>query len=534
MNRLTPFLLSLLGGIFLSVAWPPLPYTPLLFVAWIPMLWAEQNTRNNWLFFLLAFLHMLVWNGLTTWWIWYASVPGAVSAIAANSLLMCLPWIAYRFIKKRKGQGLGLAALLFGWMGFEYLHLQDWGLSWPWLTLGNGLATQPGWIQWYEYTGTSGGTGWILIVNILLFLQWKQYQGTEQNKKLPYRWIALAALATPIGISKWVEHDRKEESQSKKIEVVILQPNVDPYEKVSSYTSFDMQLQDLIRQSESNLTSNTNLLIWPETALYRLGGISEQELKEKNRRLDSLWSFLNRYPNLTLFTGVESYALTSVRSSFAVPAPDWLRPQGKTEPVYIESYNGAALLDSSGAKQFYHKSKLVPGVETLPGFLRFLSAWFEEFGGTSGGYTPQADRTVLTSGNGFRLAPAICYESIYGEHLSRYFQQQANLLCIITNDGWWQNTPGHKQHALYAGLRAIETRKWVVRSANTGISGFISPEGKWIDPQPYDQAACIRRAIPLLTENQTFFVRYGDILSKAALTFYVMIWIWVLASRRRP
>jgi apolipoprotein N-acyltransferase len=289
----------------------------------------------------------------------------------------------------------------------------------------------------------------------------------------------------------------------------------------------------LIRLSEENITENTSLLIWPETALYRNGGIGEEELSERGQLYDSLWAFLGRHPKLTLFTGVESYGITTEKSPNSLSAPEWLRHPGQAEPLYIESYNGAALLDSNGARAFYHKSKLVPGVETLPGFLHFLSAWFEEFGGTAGGYTPQTERTVLTTTAGFRLAPAICYESIYGEHLSRYFKKEANLLTIITNDGWWQNTPGHKQHALYAGLRAIENRRWVARSANTGISGFINPAGKWIDPQPYNTAACIRRTIPVLTTEKTFYARFGDILSKLALAFYMSIWVWSLARRRR-
>jgi len=534
LNRLPPILLSLIGGILLSAAWPTFSLTPLLFVAWIPLLWLETRVSSRWHYGGLVYLHMLVWNGLTTWWIWYASVPGTISAILANSLLMGLPWWGYRFVKKKRGQTAGLLALLTGWMSFEYIHLQDWGLSWPWLTLGNGLATQPGWIQWYEYTGTSGGTLWILVVNTLLFLHWQTNRSASSTTRSPYRWITLATIVLPIALSQWIDHRLSKQPESSRLaEVALLQPNVDPYEKVSSYASFDFQLQNLIRQSEACMTDQTQLLIWPETALYRLGGIGEKELREKIPAFDSLWSFLRRHPDLTLFTGVESYAVTLKKSPNSIPAPDWLRLAGQPGSQFIESYNGAALIDTGGADQFYHKSKLVPGVETLPGFLQFLSAWFEEFGGTSGGYTPQADRTPLLAKNGFRLAPAICYESIYGEHLSRYFKEGANLLVIITNDGWWRNTPGHKQHALYASLRAIETRQWVARSANTGISGFIDPSGKWIDPQPYDTAACVKQKIPIRSGGTTFFVSYGDILSKGALTFYMGIWILCLAFRRR-
>jgi apolipoprotein N-acyltransferase len=99
---------------------------------------------------------------------------------------------------------------------------------------------------------------------------------------------------------------------------------------------------------------------------------------------------------------------------------------------------------------------------------------------------------VLNEKNGFKIAPAICYESIYGDFMSRYVKQGANLICVITNDGWWKNTPGHKQHMNYARLRAIETRIWVARSANTGISCFIDPNGNVIDPQAYNTQAAIK------------------------------------------
>jgi len=531
LNRLLPLLLALIGGTLLSIGWPPLTYTPLLFVAWIPLLWMEEKVKGKWLFLGLTYLHLLIWNILTTWWIWHASGPGAIAAIVTNSLLMCLPWMGYRYLKNRKGIRFGLLGLIAGWMSFEYLHLQDWGLSWPWLTLGNGLATQPNWIQWYEYTGTSGGSLWIWVVNALLFLQFRQRSLPADAPRKPYRWIALAAIGIPIGVSYWIKSTITIEQNDASHEVVLLQPNIDPYEKVSSYTSFPDQLTQLIKSSEAGITDSTTLLIWPETALYQLGGIGEKELKERSPRFDSLWKFLARHPKMKLFTGVESYAVVKEKSINSIPAPDWLQIPGT--PSFLEAYNGAALLDSSGARSFYHKSKLVPGVETLPGFLHILDAWFEKFGGTSGGYTPQQDRTVLESDDGFRLAPAICYESIYGEHISRYFKKEANLMVIITNDGWWQNTSGHKQHWLYARLRAIENRRWVARSANTGISGFIDPMGNEVSPQPYDTEACIRFAIPIQLNAPTFYAQTGDILSKLICAFLLGLWIWAFVTRRR-
>jgi apolipoprotein N-acyltransferase len=164
---------------------------------------------------------------------------------------------------------------------------------------------------------------------------------------------------------------------------------------------------------------------------------------------------------------------------------------------------------------------LVPGVETLPRFLLFLAPVFEKFGGSTGGYARQPDRTPVRTKNHFIIAPAICYESIYGEYLSRYMQKGANIIAIITNDGWWGNTPGYQQHLAYARLRAIETRRWVVRSANTGISCFISPEGTIYEAQPWWQEAAAKMSVSS-TNHSTIFVQWGDWISKIALVASVL------------
>jgi apolipoprotein N-acyltransferase len=194
--------------------------------------------------------------------------------------------------------------------------------------------------------------------------------------------------------------------------------------------------------------------------------------------------------------------------------------------MFYESYNSAALMDSNSV-QLYHKSKLVPMVETMPTFLNFLSDWFEQFGGTTGGYARQDERTVLIADNSnYRIAPAICYESIYGEFMTTYVRNGANLIAIITNDGWWSETPGYKQHMNYARLRAIETRKWIVRSANTGISCFIDPEGEVFQAQPWDKRTAIKQSVPDNNGVRTFYAMKGDYISKLAIAITIALTLW--------
>jgi apolipoprotein N-acyltransferase len=518
LKRFLPLSLALTAGLLLWAAWPVSPMTYLLFIAWIPLLWVENTSTNRKKFFGYTYITMFIWNVATTWWIWNASIPGAVAAFLANSLLMCLPWLGFSITKKWLGNNIGYISLVVYWMAFEYIHVSDWGLSWPWLTLGNGFSTRTEWIQWYEYTGTSGGTLWILLVNILLFLHLRDNLMRQERKS--YRWIlsAIAALILPLIISRFSFHSIQVTGPAKN--VVVVQPNIDPYEKIYTGT-FEKQLQILISNSEKQIDDNTALVVWPETALYMESRINETDLKS-NFFLAPLWGFLQRHPSISLFTGIESFRTVDKPTKYSETF----------DGIHYESYNGSVLMDSSGASAFYHKSMLVPGVETLPWFLRFIKKWFDKFGGTTGGYAKQKDRTVLSEKNGFRIAPAICYESIYGEYMSKYIKNGANIICIITNDGWWGKTPGHKQHLSYARLRAIETRTWVARSANTGISCFIDPNGVLIDPQPYDTVAAIK--LPVAPQSkQTFFTRYGDLLSKTMLAMAVILIVWVLGLKIR-
>lgn len=493
------------------------PLTLIIFIAWIPLLLIEQQGLSKLKFFFYCYLTLLIWNILTTWWIWNASVPGAAGAIIANSLLMTIPWLGFYSTKKRFGNKIGYSSLIIYWLVFEYIHLQDWGLSWPWLTLGNVFATHTEWIQWYSLTGSSGGSLWVMVINIILFQSIIQIQSEKYRVQWKKILLAIIIVILPILLSFVMSIHMA--LPPPKENIVVVQPNIDPYEKIAT-GSFDAQLQKLISLSEKQIDSNTQLIIWPETALFMDNGIEENKMKE-NYFLKPLWGFLQRHPDVKLFSGIESYHVFENKTSVNAKLI-----QGTN--FFYESYNGSVLLDSSGMLQYYHKSMLVPGVETLPWFLKFIDQWFEKFGGTTAGYTKQDERTVINVPNSeYKIAPAICYESIYGEFMSKYIRNGANIIAVITNDGWWGNTPGYRQHMNYARLRAIETGHWVVRSANTGISCVINEYGNVMEEQPWNKATAIKYPVPHKTTS-TIFVTIGDFISKAALALTALLLVWTL------
>ena len=505
--------LSILSGILLFAVWPVSPLTFLIFIAFVPLLFVADQTEKRNKFFGFTFIALLIWNASTTWWIWNSTDVGSVAAITANALLMCLPWWGYFIFKNKYGKIIGYISLISFWMLFEYIHL-NWQLTWPWLTIGNVFASHPEWIQWYEYTGVSGGTLWVLLINILVFELLVTH--AQSKKSLRNKAIVVVAVSLPYVISGLISvfHNSPVEQTDHK-NVLIIQPNIDPYQKFES-VSIPQQLQKLITLSEKEIDSSTQLILWPETALA--AGAVQSETRN-TPVYQAVFDFMNRHPNATLLTGIEDFKTygTSKETATARKTQDGM---------FYDAFNSAVVIKANHLLQFYNKSKLVPGVESLPTFLNFMSPLFEHFGGTTGGYGRDTAATAFhVIGNPYIAAPIICYESIYGAYVSTYVQKGANILTIITNDGWWGNTPGHKQHLQYARLRAIETRRFVARSANTGISAVIDEKGNILASMPWDKAAVIKYNIPLLT-GETLYVRYGDYLYKIAALISTILLAW--------
>ncbi len=482
----------------------------MIFIAFVPLLYAADFVKTKMHFFYLSLITTLVWNIGATWWV-INSTEFAIFAFIFNALLMCIPLMGYFIFKRKYGVLTGSAALVFFWMTFEYLHL-NWQLSWPWLTLGNVFAGQSDYILWYSYTGVAGGTLWVLITNLLIkYIFTECVEDRKENKWFSKMLlIAIVIIVIPVVISNIIYSNSKEPDTASKKEVIIVQPNIDPYQKFDA-NSFNKQMDLLITLSEKNIDSGTALILWPETALCQQ--VEQNELKN-SLYYQKVFEFLNRHPKVSLQSGFDSYKLYN---SQATPTARKI-----SSGIYADAYNSAVVLKAGKPIPFYNKSKLVPGVETLPTYFKFLASFFEKFGGTSGGYGMDSMAKAFTiDQTEFKTAPIICYESVYGEYVASYVAHGANLLTIMTNDGWWENTPGHKQHLEYARLRAIETNSFVIRSANTGISAVIDHNGKILQTLSWDKQGVIKAVIPERKFSNTFYTAHGDYL------FLIASWLSV-------
>lgn len=520
------FFLALLTGLLLASGWPTYGFPILLFFGFVPLLISTYRIKQNnlkyagWRVFGLSYVAFFIFNIITTWWLYCSTPFGMWFAILANTLLMALVWQLYYFVSKKNRVVTSLVFVVSLWMLFEKMHL-IWEFAWPWLNLGNGFATYTQWIQWYEYTGTFGGTLWVWAGNCILF--WTFIQGIfARRRSVIFRGSAYFILLLIIPIAWSLYLSSSYTSTGKPVDVVLLQPNIDPY--TEKYNSTNEQIADLLfEDAVKALDADTDFLIAPETVLAEGYGVdlrgfdfSPEKTKAQN--------FLATYPDLNYLTGIQFYRFYRNENDI-ISTSNYLGKDRMGNPIWGDFFNSAVMLNQSTKSQIYHKSKLVVGVENFPyqSVLKpLLGDTMLDLGGTVAMKTTQDDRGVFTGIDQTTVGPIICYESIFGEFVTGYVANGAQFLAVITNDAWWDDTQGHKQHLNYARLRAIETRRDIARSANTGISAIINQKGEIVKQLDYAKRGTVKGKI-YTNSQQTVYVKYGDYLAKIATIPVIII-----------
>lgn len=282
MNKKVRIYLSLLSGLLLGIGWPHTgSLTPLLFVFLVPLLivendlYKEKEFNSSRRIFPYAFLTFATANLVTSWWVLNAHWIGVVSILIVNGTMMSLVIWLFHFTKKHVGSREGYISLIIYWLGFEYFHL-DWDLSWPWMQLGNGFSRLPEIVQWYDTTGVMGGTLWILVGNLVAFKMVKAvFVDKVKFKAVSYLLTRLIILLIiPIGISiyKYISYEEK----SDPVEVVVVQPNIDPYGE-KFVNSPLQQLDIMLTLADSLVSDSTDYILFPETSLLEFtGGIKKR------------------------------------------------------------------------------------------------------------------------------------------------------------------------------------------------------------------------------------------------------------------
>lgn len=517
--------LSVLGGVLLALPWYAHGFVFLVFFALIPLfslseISLQEGKRNAFgrgiLLFYPAFF---VFNLITTYWIAYCTVPGAAAAVILNALLQTLTFSAWHACRKQvKNGALQVVMLIAFWISFEYLHL-NWDLTWPWLNLGNVFAYTPDTVQWYSVTGTAGGTVWIILLNFLFSGLIGQIQQHNRKRITQYAIALAAAYLIPGGLSMGLFfHEDAPIERDTPIEAVVVQQNTDPWKEEYSLTN-TQEIQRVLDVAKPYLNEKTNLVITPESAIAHtidMNALRNKTFMEGDTRFEGfalIDSTIKRYPSLNFVLGLSTVGISDHRIS---PVSQEVQPG-----MFMEFYNTAGFYNRNGLVGHYHKSRLVPGVEKMPfpKVFGFLEEALIQLGGSNsslGTDTVQRVFTIDVNGTPVGVGTGICYESVYGEVMSRFVKNGANVLAVITNDSWWDDSPGHRQHFEMSRLRAIETRRYILRAANGGFSGIIDPLGRVLEKTNYDERTAIKATV-YAKSDETFYVKHGDYIARISV-----------------
>ena len=511
-------IMALLTGGLLTAAWPTWGIAPLAFIGFVPLLLLEDRIAKGerGKLFWLSFLAFLVWNVATTWWVWNAT-PAAIAAWVLNALFMATVFIVFHFTKKKVcNNPMGNFFLIPYWMAFEMLTYL-WAAKWPWLNLGNVFSTSHEWIQWYEYTGVAGGTLWVLLVNILIANIIQYFKSREIKPLLINIGCEVVVVLLPIILSTQVY--KHYEDQGTDTEVVVVQQNCDPWNEQFDH-QFDQQvIQNNINLSLPLLSPNTRFVVSSESAIQE--GIWLDRTSD-SRSLKTLHDYVQRFPQFAFVIGGTTMEWVPEGMEDDFPA----REAGLNRYYYC--HNSALLIDTVNM-QHRNKSQLTPGVEAIPEWMGFLKNYSLTMGIARGTLKTDPEAKVMSFGD-HKVGVAICYESAFGEYVGSFCKKGADLLFVITNDGWWGDTPGYRQHFEFSKLRAIENRRCIARSANTGRSGFFNQRGDVLQQTEYWVPTAIKETLKANTKV-TFYAKHGDYLSRIAvyLTFVLLI-TWIAKS----
>ena len=517
--------LSLISALLLSISWPTYGIPFFIFFAFVPLLLMEQEiskfskiNKKGWVVFGLTYLAFFIWNVVTTSWLYHAKNPDGNNSLLAvaipvivNSLLMSLVFQLYYWYKKVRGTYFGLVFFVAIWLSFERFHL-NWEFTWPWLNLGNAFSEYPQLIQWYDTIGATGGSFWILLINVFAFYTLRIWQAGRIRKDLVKNISILTAIIVlPLLISIY-KYNSYQEKPVGEVTTLLLQPKLDPYTEKYSKDSLQI-LGELLSLAEENSKTKVDFFIAPETAFPGNGSLSENGFN-KSTSIAIAKEFLGKHPQSIFLTGASTHKFLFDEADTEDYSTE------VQEGVWVNSYNSALQIIPNQEVEVYHKAKLVPGVEIFP-YIRYLKPILGDamldFGGANSSLGIDKERKVFSNRfNKAKMAPIICYESIYGEYVTDYVKNGANLLAIMTNDSWWDNTEGHKQLLSYARLRAIETRREIVRAANSGISAHINARGDILQDTFYDDRTALLVKANLL-EEKSIYTKIGDLISRIAI-----------------
>ncbi|MEO8665715.1 MAG: apolipoprotein N-acyltransferase [Ignavibacteria bacterium] len=526
------FLQVIIAGIFYGLSFPPVNLNFLIyfsFVLIIDVLLKSIRLKQIFLrtygVFFTAGLLAISWIGLSGMRDNADSflIIAGVFVLFIYPLFFIPPAILFYFINKNFSSGklkyISLIIFPFLWTAFEYIQTLG-QINFPWLFAGNTQSYNLNKIQFAEYTGVFGVSFWICVTSVALYVLFNKLSA-KSWKILSPKSITVFALIIIIFFLPDLFNvlNKNTFTESGKIKIGIVQPNIDPWEKWSGKQN-DL-INDYLDQIRKICSQDREiqLIVLPETALPYY--FKERHFEERYLLIKDLCDSIN----IPIVIGTPDLQYYDNQPA----APDDAKIM-KSSGLKYDTYNTAVLFEPGKDKNIYqkhHKIKLVIGSERLPykellPFAKNLVEW----GVGLSSWQIGEDTNIFALPDGVTFNTAICYESVYPEFFAGFVNKGADFSVIITNDGWWGKFFGTYQHNQFAVFRAIENRRWIARCANTGISDFLDPQGKMYLETPINEKRNIIFEIGLI-QDKTFFCKHGDLFSKVC--FYAGVLVFAIS-----
>jgi apolipoprotein N-acyltransferase len=518
------FFMPLLSGLLLGISfpsWPSVHLEPLAWIALVPLLLSLEHEERFGPFFRKSWMAMLLFCFITLWWVSLATLVGGILTVFAQSLFSTVPLLAFYYFRKKVGFRFALLALPFIWTGWEWVYMQQ-DLSFGWLTFGNSQANLLWMVQYADLTGVWGVSFWLVTFNVLVLLL---IRGKESFRvKAVIAAVMIVMIVAPLLYARQVFRNAGADTASPVIRIALVQPDIDPHEKWSEFSP-ERTLSRLYRLTGQTVSEDRpELVIWPETAIpFYIRSPENKPFMTSVRRMVERW-------NTPLLTGF--------------PDEEPSTPHSGTGEVMAASggeyaaYNASMLLrPTAGTVQIYRKMRLVPFGERVP-YMEYFP-WLERFSFSMSGissWSKGRSETIMcfTSRDGrpVRIANIICYESIFPGLVSTFVSRGAQLLTLVTNDGWYGTSYGPWQHAAIGRLRCIENRRAMARCANTGVTLFYDTCGRSYAETSWWQQSVLTAEAPL--ENRiTFYTAHPDVVPQACLAIAGLLALVAVAKKRR-
>ncbi len=505
------FWYSVLSGILLGISFPPIPLPLLAFVAFIPLIFVLNEKDGFGELNRYTYLFGVVFNIITLYWVgsWTADADpflmiGGSILVFFNPIFYMIPSSLFYFSKKAFGNKAALLLFPLFWIAYEYAYtLTD--LRFPWLTLGNSQPYFNTFIQIADIIGVYGISLLILYSNVLLFFIIKEY---KENKKIKYNYAIIVLLIFIIPLIYGAIRKLNFNESDKKVTIGSIQPDFNPHKKWDA-GNLQEQQEVYLELSQKAVADGAELILLPETALpvYLLGGSHPVEVTNFKRFADT-----NRTPIITGMPDATFYFDSTKAPWDAKPTP--------SKKAYYTSFNSILLFNPDEFEiQKYAKIMLVPFGEHVPyvEYIPLLGDLIKWNVGISS-WNRGREKNNLVARNNFNagvdsieVCGSVCIESIYPDFTAEFVKNGAEIILVVTNDSWYGNTSGPYQHKEISVFRAVENRRYVVRSANGGISCFIDPLGQTkSSTKMFERNYLVDEAS--LETNLTFYTKYPLII----------------------